>query len=448
MKKSFKLVIISITSFLLLLGITLVAFSGVSLHNEATYANLTIDLFMIIVVLCLLVSLLSEKVIHDSTVPFFTVLLVTVIWYLISSVISWAYNGNSKFPFITQCADLFLYVSGYILLLMYTNYLLKCVNKKTLFIDVIKNITILLFCIFTLLLVLNIFFGFFYSYENNIYIRGDMYWISHMYPLIVIIIDGILIIQQKSMSKNVKFSLLSYCLLPLFGITLQIFFYGISVMELSITLAIIIIYINMHLQRGKTLAEQRTKLLVSQINPHFVYNTLTTIAALCDVDSLLAKETTLNFSTYLRRNLNSLSTDAPIPLEKELEHVECYLKIEQTRFGDRVDYEFNIESKDFSIPSLTIQPLVENSVKNGICKKAEGGKIIITTKENKDCYFITIEDNGVGFDVNAKINDDKTHVGVSSVRDRLKDMCKGELHIDSKIDVGTTATIIIPKKER
>ncbi len=193
------------------------------------------------------------------------------------------------------------------------------------------------------------------------------------------------------------------------------------------------------------LIQNRISIMLSQIQPHFLYNSLTAISRLCDKDPKKAKQATIEFSTYLRGNLNSLKEKGVIPFEKELEHIKTYLSLEKMRFEDELNIVYDIKIMDFFVPSLTIQPVVENAVKHGVGKKEDGGTVKITTKEEDNEYIIVVEDDGIGFDVNEKKNDGKTHVGIENVRSRLKAQCNGSLDIKSKEGIGTIATISIPK---
>ena len=132
-------------------------------------------------------------------------------------------------------------------------------------------------------------------------------------------------------------------------------------------------------EKDLKLREQRLSLMLSQIQPHFLYNTLNTITALCRVNPKLAEETTIKFSGYLRENMYSMGENYTNPFSKELDHTNIYLDIEKLRFGDRVKVEYDIKSDDFNMPTLTLQPIVENAVKHGICSKLEGGTIKIST---------------------------------------------------------------------
>lgn len=184
--------------------------------------------------------------------------------------------------------------------------------------------------------------------------------------------------------------------------------------------------------------------MLSQINPHFVYNTLSTIAAMCDTSPRQAKYLTIDFSKYLRQNIGTLTSEELISFDQEMDHVACYLKIEKVRFRERLNINYSIGCRDFYLPPLTLQPLVENAVKHGITKRAEGGTVRITTYDTDTHYVVEIIDDGVGFDTEGT----EMHVGIANVRNRIAAMCKGEVSVKSRTGVGTRVTVEIPKKKK
>lgn len=194
------------------------------------------------------------------------------------------------------------------------------------------------------------------------------------------------------------------------------------------------------------LREQRMSLMLSQIQPHFLYNTLNTITALCRINPKLAEETTVKFSSYLRENMYNLGKNDTQPFSKELEHTKIYIDIEKLRFGDRVRVEYDIKVENFDMPTLTLQPIVENAVKHGVCKKMEGGTIKITTESKDKENIIVISDDGIGFSMEKILSDGKVHIGIQNVKERLKNIINADLEITSFIGLGTVVKIIIPKK--
>jgi len=197
----------------------------------------------------------------------------------------------------------------------------------------------------------------------------------------------------------------------------------------------------------KELGDMNMTLMLSQIQPHFLYNALNTIKILTKRDPKAAENAIVRFSNYLRANMDSLTQKEPIPFAKEMEHVENYISIERLRFGDRLKVEYNIGFDNFTIPPLTIQPIAENAIKHGINQRVDGGTLKISSYEEVDSIFVVIEDNGVGFDVNETKNDGRSHVGMNNIKNRLKEMLNAEVTVNSTVNTGTTVTIKIPKED-
>ena len=200
---------------------------------------------------------------------------------------------------------------------------------------------------------------------------------------------------------------------------------------------------NEKLALNAELTESRVSTMMSQIRPHFIYNTLGSIEQLCELDPPKAGELVHNFAKYLRGNFGELDNPKPILMSQEMEHVHHYINIENVRFPD-MTFSFEMNSNDFHIPALTIQPIVENAIKHGLMKLSKGGTIKVVSYETDDNYCVTVEDDGVGFDTTILL-DDRKHVGVRNIRGRLKAMVNGTLEIESTIGVGTKVLITIPK---
>jgi len=128
-----------------------------------------------------------------------------------------------------------------------------------------------------------------------------------------------------------------------------------------------------------------------------------------------------------------------------MEHVKHYIAIEHIRFPD-MSIEFELDTDDFLLPALSVQPLVENAIKHGLMGLETGGKVCISTFKTEDAYCVRVEDNGVGFDTGKKLDTAK-HVGIQNIRGRLEVMCGGSLTIESTVGQGTSALIRIPREE-
>ncbi|MBR5341732.1 MAG: histidine kinase [Erysipelotrichaceae bacterium] len=224
----------------------------------------------------------------------------------------------------------------------------------------------------------------------------------------------------------------------------------ISYLTIAIISASLLYYIWLHMQfvsehEKELLAEQRIRIMISQIQPHFLFNTLSTIQALCKIDPEKAFDTCEKFGVYLRQNIDSLNQSELIPFNKELEHTKVYAEIEMLRFPS-IRMEYDIKDSEFDLPALSIQPIVENSIRHGVRIREEGIVKVSTYEENNN-HVIIIEDNGTGFDPDKDFKDEGTHIGLKNVKERLEKMCNGTLDIESTIDVGTRITITIPVSE-
>lgn len=291
---------------------------------------------------------------------------------------------------------------------------------------------------------------YYYFDEHNFYHRNTFYFVSLLVGFIAMAIDASLLIQNRAKMKKLVFvSLLSYLAFPFLAAVCLVFYYGISLLNISIVLSFMCIFVVAMIEQGEELRDTRAELMVSQMQPHFIYNALTAIKYLCKHDPEMAAQTIDEFSGYLRGNIDSLTEKDTIPFEKELEHTRNYLAIEKKRFAERLNVTYQIETENFMIPPLTLQPIAENAVKHGICKKKGGGTLSIHVMETDHAYQIIVSDDGVGFDANVPVGarDGRKHIGIENVRERVKQRCRGTLKIESIPGKGTVVTIEIPKKQ-
>ena len=218
---------------------------------------------------------------------------------------------------------------------------------------------------------------------------------------------------------------------------IQIFVYGIALLNLATTISILIIFLFIQeeqarriRQREAELADAKVSIMLSQIQPHFLCNSLAAIKQLCDIEPEQAKEAVVEFSNYLRGNLDALTAKGCIPFEREMIQVKSYLSLEQKRFGDILKVVYDLRAQSFLIPPLTVQPIVENAVRHGITRKEDGGTVTISTCETQESFVITVSDDGAGFRVPDR-DDGGSHLGLENVTKRVKDICGGEVVVNS-----------------
>ncbi|MCS6873706.1 MAG: histidine kinase [Pyrinomonadaceae bacterium] len=197
---------------------------------------------------------------------------------------------------------------------------------------------------------------------------------------------------------------------------------------------------------SKLATEAQLAALRAQINPHFLFNSLTTIGYLIQSSPEKAFSTLMNLTQLLRALLRS--TDEFITVEEEIRLIQAYLEIEKARFEERLSVEIYVpkELEQIKIPSLLLQPLVENAIKHGISRSKSGGKVKISAEllqENGESYILfCVYDNGCGFDLKTS----KKGIGLTNISRRLENYYKGkaELRVEAKKQKGTKAMIKLP----
>ena len=199
-------------------------------------------------------------------------------------------------------------------------------------------------------------------------------------------------------------------------------------------------------KKEEELHEAKVRNMMNQIRPHFVYNTLTAIYLLCRENSEKAAQVTLNFMEYLQGNFSAITATEMIPFEEELKYTKAYLAVASELYADKLTVEYDVRESVFSLPPLTLQPLVENAVKYGVASGHVPGRVVIRTRKVPDGTEVTVEDNGPGFDPSSV--PEEGHVGLQNVRERLDLMRAGKLTIAPREGGGTSVTVFIPDPSR
>lgn len=268
---------------------------------------------------------------------------------------------------------------------------------------------------------------------------------------------SIFVRRWKEFNRRERIGFAMFIFVPLIGSLFKGIFKNITIMPILVTISIVFIHSFIQMNRELLLRQQETDfaimqadLIMNRLKPHFIYNVLNTIYALCDISADKTKQAISMFAGYLRTSLVDIDSHRLIPFEEELENVRNYLKLEKLRFGDKIDVGYDIRTVDFTIPPLTLMTIVENAVRHGIEKKPGGGRIIIASGGDENGYFVKVSDNGDGFDTSSvSLSEFKTdengrrHVGLYSTAYRLKNMCNGSLKLDSSPGEGTVVTLEI-----
>lgn len=316
-----------------------------------------------------------------------------------------------------------------------------------------------------ILLIISQFNNMFYYFdEANTYFRAKYYFINMDITILTLIICILQVIYyRKNIRKSSFVIITAYLAAPLIVGLIQIYFYGLSLTNGVNALMLVLVFMVHEVNKSRKLVEQekelaeqqielsdaRVNILVSQIKPHFISNTLLMIQGLYNENSDRADIIMNTFISYLQENFSDLSENTPVRVSTDLSHAQKYSTIVTQRWPD-MTVEFDIRCDSFFVPAMTVQPLVENAVRHGLLPLESGGEIKVTAFETDEEYCVSIVDNGVGFNVDKpeqKYKDNRKHIGISNIRDRLGIMCGGSLCITSESGKGTCAMIKIPKSE-
>lgn len=419
-------------------------------------ANIALDIFCIILSLIPIIYLLNVGRFQQKRNRYFMGISISNAFMIIGDLADWIIRDptDPRMKMLLSFCSMIFYVSSAFVLYFFGRYMAEYLKLSKRARNIFLTVMTTLCGIQVFFAVISPFTGAIFYISDNGYQRGNLFMISQYVPLLSYLLFTFLMIwYRKRLTRRELIFFLLYIFIPLGAGATQMLFRGIAVVNVGVTLALLFIFVNIQSERDllikqqeKELGELHIDIMLSQIQPHFLYNTLTTLRQLCDIDPKLAKESIRNFSYFLRANMDSLTSKAPIPFEQELKHTENYLSLEQLRFQSRLHIIYEITVRDFSIPSLTLQPIVENAVRHGVLRREEGGTITIRTEETDELYQIIVSDDGVGFVSSQDKTDGHTHVGISNVQERLSAMCGGTLVIQSKTGMGTTAAITIPKE--
>ncbi len=378
-------------------------------------------------------------------IPFFSILLLYVI-LCVADMFTY-YN-----PDMAQAQRIISYFESllYSLIMpLLTIYLLRNCGEKLRESKLFRFVFVLWIMSFTMLqttLFTNLFY---YITDDNKFVRGDLYTLMCAPSVLTIVVTlrG-LILRRNKFNRRHFFSFLA-CLLPLTIVSvLHIYISVFPLLGVCLTLTILLMFminlldlIEYYMRQQAEISRQRANIAILQMRPHFIYNTMTGVYYLCDQDPEKAKQVTLDFTTYLRKNFTAIASEDTIPFSEELEHTRAYLAVEMAQFEDILSVDYDTPHTHFRIPPLTLQPIVENAVKYGCDPDSEPLHIVIRTRATDLGSEITVEDNGPGYE---DADDNKPHIALANIKERLEMMCGAKMSISKRERGGTVVKIIIP----
>ena len=430
--------------------------------NEFNYMSAALEIFAAAVTAVMLIGCFLERKHKTKSGKLFVWCLISQTAMLLVDAPIWILLANPKPENVIPIKILSFFSDAFLcaLISLYAYCLTEYINERKKISYGYTNLITVLCGISLVLWLINAFNGMYIYYDaTGLDQTGPHYLLSQAFNVVLPAMTMVLAFRYHDVIgwRNTWIWVL-YGLIPVLSIPVQVL-WAVTPVCIATTVSLVLVYTLIHVEQAEreaniekelaqkelALSESNNSLVLSQIQPHFLYNALTSIYRLCDVKPEAAKEAVSNFSKYLRGNLDSIKQKKMISFADELKHLQAYLSLEKIRYDDYLDIKYDIKATEFFIPPLTVQPLVENAVNHGIGDLPGGGLVTISTEEKRDYYEIRVSDNGVGFDPETVPEDGRSHLGIMNVRSRLNIMCHGTLDIKSAPGDGTVAIIQIPK---
>ena len=330
-----------------------------------------------------------------------------------------------------------------------TLYLLRCAGKSWRHSPLFALVVALWTVYFALLAVTQFTTWIYYFTPDNVYHRGPWYPLL-LIPLVLLMAADIIGLWRcrAALTHRQRIAFLIYFVVPFICMLVQMFFFGLLLIVFGTSLAglfmfvfILIDQVERSFRQQQKIANQHANVMVLQMRPHFICNTMMGIYYLCDQDPQKAKQVTLDFTTYLRKNFTAIASEDTVPFTAELEHTRAYLAVEQAQFEDSLFVSFDTPHTMFRVPPLTLQPIVENAVKHGMRMSSAPIHISVVTRMTDAGSEIIVEDDGPGF---SRADNNEPHIALDNIRQRLDMMCGGKLTITPREEGGTSVKVTIP----
>ena len=340
--------------------------------------------------------------------------------------------------------DITYYVMDFLIVLsLFTlwKYLEHSAYYKVRNISRVDGAMVLLVVIELILLAVNVPTNLFFEVnESAEYSYTEYKWILNSVDFIMMAIIA-LVVTFREPNFRKKISLYSVMLLPMGGLAVEWFIISVSLLGISILFSLLIIYGNFYVGRSEDLVkkdgelmQQRANILVSQIQPHFLYNALTSIMNIKD-NPPETRDAISSFGKYLRGNLDILRQKGPISIMFEINHIETYMELVNLNFGDGLQLETELQDRTFLLPALTLQTLIESVIELGYGhSRPQGTMNLVTFCDHEYHYAELSDDNGVIRRCYNLAEGSEDAFGLTAVNQRLKQMVSGDISFRGKGD--------------
>ena len=383
---------------------------------------------------------------------FITAIFVVFVLFIISCIIDLLVYANPDMVLAEKIVSYFEYLLPAIPMPMFTAYLLHTCGEDWRRNPLFRTAILLWGIYFLLLGIAQCTTFFYYITPDNLYVQGPQHPFLIVPVMAIMLLNLAGVIRRRDRLTRKYYVAFLIHLLPVIVVVLvQMIVYYEVILVLAMCISMlsmfaIILYdqIGQYMRQQREIAHQRASIMVLEMRPHFIYNAMMSIYYLCAQDPKKAQQVTLDFTSYLRKNFTAIASEDTVPFSEELEHTRAYLAVEQVQFEDSLFVEYDTPHKEFRVPPLTLQPIVENAVKHGMDPEYAPLRISIRTRATDSGSEIVVEDNGPGFDP-AVVDDCEPHIALANIRQRLKMMCGGKMTIRPRVGGGTAITVTIPR---
>ncbi len=418
--------------------------------NIVEYLRNCYPTVMALLTIIVMVELTKRSGIFKKTGRIYIMVMLTFALSLLEFAEIWIDEHNLNYRLLFYKAMLIYSLYPMVALLFY--YFTSDVKHKFLiFIPQLINIIINVLDLFGTRLI-------YYYYEDHGYEGGPLNFLPFAVEIFYVVLIGVYsvrILNGKNKSKGI---IMAFCMVTIIFAQFltnldmpSIYFPTIIAIEILVYyFYIAAIRYNENkdalVESELALERNRNNLLLAQIKPHFINSNLAVIRSLCYEEPEKAVEMLDHFSGYLRENIQQIDDMQLVSFEREMESVDNYVYLEMQRFPDKIEVIKDIKVKDFFVPPLSVQTIVENAIRHGISMTGKKGTVRISTLAKDDNIIVKIEDNGKGFDVDSIEFDGINHVGIKNVANRLKRILNGKIKVESEVGYGTIVTFYIPKE--
>lgn len=461
-RKTFRVVCMIFQIALLAIGIALLCVYGVEGMSFTAVVSISFDFLAMLMMVMIIRSCFNVRMIRSSNI-FLKLLMMTYVCVFFECV-GWIVDKDPRAIAVNYISNIGSNCAVLLSIYLFFEYVnISCKIKKSKWQKILVMTTTV---VGIALEILNISTPIFYLIgEDGVYVRNPKTGFLGFVPVLIVMTVCCINIFRASVNISVKLTYLSFAFIP-FVVSIWYTFTGFPpTFFVALFFSLMLIYCNIYIVQSREMErmelestrqnaiieKQRNQMALSQIRPHFLYNALGSIEVLCKSDPAKAGEAVHFFSRYLRSNMDALGDVEMISFSKELDHIHNYIWLEKMRFDEDLEFEENIEVTDFLIPTLAVQPLVENAVKHGMMGKEEGVlNVRLSTALKEEAIEIVVEDDGAGFDMKAPKEDapgeERSHLGLTNVRERIRTLTGGEASVESEIGKGTKIVIRLPKQ--